>query len=122
MYPDIIQTLAPGFNGDASDQLATLAGAGWILDFAGNMINQIKDGQAKAALDSITAFESTLLTFRDVITGYENDMNTKVKYEKNIKKFDTMLGTLVGITIFITIVNLIVLYKGVQKHKNNYKL
>ena len=47
-----------------------------------------------------TEFESTLLTFRDVITGYENDMNTKVKYEENIKKFDTMLGILIGITIF----------------------
>jgi hypothetical protein len=49
-------------------------------------------------------------------------MNTKIKYEENLVTFDMYLGILMGGAVFITLANIVMIYKGIRKHKNNYKL
>ena len=94
-----------------------------ILTFAGNKINEIANGQGKDILNSIAHFETVLKDFRSQFQDLEDKFDKHGNnYRSKIGFFDRVLGFILGVAILILICNVILMYKGIKGHKNNYKL
>ena len=94
----------------------------WILNFAGNAINQIKDGQGQAILDSVQSMKITLTDFRSEFSNIEKTFMDNFNFDKNVAGFDNVMGIIIGGSVFVLLVNIVMMYMGLVGHKNNFRV
>lgn len=121
LTPDLIQNLAPSINDDVQFQLGQMGVGATIISFAGNTINEIKSGAGQDILDAIDSLEETLKDFRSQMTEIETSLNEDINLNSRISTFDSIFGFIIGSALFVLLLNLVMMYKGIKGHKNNYK-
>lgn len=120
--PDFIQNLLPQINEDVQYQMSQMGVGAWILNFAGNAINQIKDGQGQAILDSVQSMKITLTDFRSEFSNIEKTFMDNFNFDKNVAGFDNVMGIIIGGSVFVLLVNIVMMYMGLVGHKNNFRV